>query len=137
MQQWIYHSDTAQLYAGNGILFGHCYSGNRAGLNNPAMESVHNVGPIPAGYYRVGTFFDDLEPNPPDGLEHKGPHVCYLITVAADGCTQIAPPYDREGLMVHGDNKKANFSASKGCLIAARFIRDAMQAGDILQVVHD
>jgi hypothetical protein len=139
MQTWTYWTDSGELYAQSGNLFGTCYSGNGAGLNNPAMESVHKIGPLPAGYYQFGKFFDDLPPTPPDGLDHKGPHVCHLISVETDGkggWKPCDPPYNRLGLMEHGDNKFADHSASEGCLIAARFIREATKTGDLLHVTY-
>jgi hypothetical protein len=122
---WKYHSDTGLIESPTGFALGESYSGNGAGLNNPAMESVHNVGPIPRGKWMIGQFFDD-----PGG---KGPVVAHLVD--CDG----TETFGRSGFMIHGDNSALNHSASEGCIVAPRFIRDQIRAGlltcSVLEVV--
>ena len=123
---WKYNSTTGDMLTPEGFKIGVCYSGHGAGLNNPSMENVRGVGPIPRGFYQFGEFFDDLPPSPPDGNHHKGPMVCHLVCVHknADGEWEDCPaPYGRSGFMLHGDNGAQNHTASDGCIIAARFIR--------------
>ena len=67
---WKYHSDTGQIESPTGFKLGDGYSGNGAGLNNPAMESAQGHGPIPRGSWTIGPFHDD-----PHG---KGPVVAHL-----------------------------------------------------------
>jgi hypothetical protein len=43
---WTYKQSTGELDH-NGAAIGAGYSGHGAGLNNPAMQNVHDVGPIP------------------------------------------------------------------------------------------
>jgi len=47
--------------------------------------------------------------------------------------------FGRSGFMVHGDNQALNHSASEGCIVAPRFIRDQIAAGlsvcSVLEVV--
>jgi hypothetical protein len=122
---WKYHSDTGLIESPIGFALGEGYSGNGAGLNNPAMESVHNHGPIPRGAWTIGPFHDD-----PGG---KGPVVAHLMPIA------ITETFGRAGFMVHGDNQALNHSASEGCIVAPRFIRDQIAAGlsvcSVLEVV--
>lgn len=113
---WTYEQRTGHLSL-NGILKGTGYSGHDAGVNNPALESVHDVGPIPRGKYVIGQFFDD-----PGG---KGPTVAHLTPV--DG----THTFGRGGFMIHGDNSAGNRSASHGCIILARFLRESVRdSGD-------
>jgi hypothetical protein len=42
----------------DGVFFALCYSGIGEGLNNPAMQEVHNVGPVPRGLYKIGEAYD-------------------------------------------------------------------------------
>lgn len=64
-------------------------------------------------------------------IHKKGPLVAHLTPV---------PPFDalgRTGLMMHGDNQLLNHSASKGCIVAAKFIREQVSESEdrILEVV--
>lgn len=114
---WKYYSLSGMMKAPSGAILGHGYSGNGQGLNNPAMENMHNIGPIPRGAYGIGAFFyDDCG---------KGPTVCDLIPLSE------TETFGRCGFMVHGDNRKANESASEGCIVAPRFIRDAMKLSPV------
>jgi hypothetical protein len=117
---WIYDQQTGILSDGTRQM--QCYSGHGPGLNNPALENVHDVGPIPAGIYTIGSFFNDDE---------KGPFVCNLIPVESNIM------YGRAGFMIHGDNRDANQTASHGCIVAPHAVRVAVQSsGDnTLQVI--
>ena len=97
------------------------YSGFGNGLNNPAMQDIPDVGPIPQGKYIIGAFFDDYSRPTHNG---KGPLVCHLTP---DQHTALG----RSGFMIHGDNVQLNHIASHGCIILARFAREAIaKSGD-------
>lgn len=104
---WVYHQSTGWLYR-EGKLVATGYSGNGEGLNNPAMEHVRDVGPIPAGLWRI----DDT----PFDHPKRGPF-----------CLRLAPrnhaARGRDGFLIHGDNKKGDRSASRGCIIFSRSVR--------------
>jgi hypothetical protein len=87
------------------------------------MESVHNHGPIPRGAWTIGPFHDD-----PGG---KGPVVAHLTPIEG------TETFGRAGFMIHGDNKALNHTASDGCIILARSLRQTIAgSGDHeLQVV--
>lgn len=110
---WVYNRPTGEL-SHNGKVVGKGYSGNGEGLNNPAIESVKDVGPIPAGEYTIGDFFDDIG--------GKGRLVCHLIP------SVLNMMFNRSGFMIHGDNKEMNHTASEGCIILAQFIREIIFA---------
>lgn len=86
------------------------YSGRGSGRNNPTQEKVISVGPIPRGMWR-------LEPS----REHStlGPVSIPLVPVAHNA-------HGRSGFYIHGDNRSANGTASSGCIIAPRRIREAI-----------
>ena len=89
-------------FSRNGNLIGIGYSGHGPGVNNPAMEGVVGVGPIPAGAWTIG-------PAHFDGP--LGPVVMNLDPVA---------PFDalgRSAFRIHGDNDHLNHTASDGCII--------------------
>ena len=120
---WVFASLSGEFISPANVMFGHGYAGNGKGLNNPKMEDVHNVGPIPRGVYSIGAFFN----SPGD----KGPLVCELTPCEGTNT------FGRSGFMIHGDTPAANHTASEGCIVAPRFIREAIAASKvrILRVV--
>lgn len=108
---WTYSQGTGIL-SYKGKLEGKGYSGNTQGLNNPKLEMVHNLGPIPKGVWEIGQWFDD---------RHLGPCVAALRPTSQD-------VYGRGGFFIHGDNAKMDHSASDGCIILPRFLRQAIKA---------
>ena len=125
MSAWTYHSDTGLIESPIGFKMGEGYSGNGAGLNNPAMESAPMHGPIPRGAWTIGEFFDD-----PGG---KGQVVAHLTPIEG------TDTFGRSGFMIHGDNSALDHSASEGCIVAPRFIREQIRDGlsvcSVLEVV--
>jgi hypothetical protein len=111
---WIFEQATGDLVNPEGIVVGQGYSGRGAGVDNPADEQIPDVGPLPEGFYTISPFFDD-----PGG---KGPIVAHLIPDVADQM------FERSGFMIHGDNREANHSASEGCIILARTLRELIAA---------
>lgn len=111
---WIYNVKAGTI-AGNGHSWTGIYSGHGEGLNNPLMEAVHGVGPIPRGEYKMT--WQDSHP-------HLGKTVALLTPIGHNAM-------GRTGLFEHGDNWKMNFTASDGCIIAPETVRDTMwAAGD-------
>ena len=90
---------------------GPLYSGHDRGLNNPGMEEIHGLGPIPRGLWTIGTFFDH---------PHLGPCVAHLMPVDHDA-------HMRTGFFIHGDNEEMDHSASDGCIVAGPMIRQAIR----------
>ncbi|MEO6339536.1 MAG: tlde1 domain-containing protein [Caulobacteraceae bacterium] len=95
------------------------YSGAGSGRNNPDLEGVVDVGPIPAGMYSIGR-----AQNSP----HLGPIVMALTPIGHKA-------HNRTGFMIHGDN--LSHSASHGCIILPRIVRTAIANGKlhVLEVV--
>lgn len=119
MSRWVYVQATGRLLH-DGALAGICYSGHGLGLDNPAMEAVHGVGPIPAGEWIIGP--------PKDPPDHLGP-VAMPLTPAPGNTA-----HGRSAFFMHGDNAEANHTASDGCIVAGPAIRRrvdrARAAGD-------
>jgi len=105
---WVYDQGSGQLFHKDQAV-GTGYSGQGEGKNNPAMESVHNVGPIPKGRYVIEA--------PHDTSTH-GP---YVLTLSPDAANVM---HERSGFLVHGDSLKAPGTASEGCIILARKLRE-------------
>ena len=117
---WTFNSSNGALSRG-GALCGMGYSGRGNGVNNPSLERVHDVGPIPRGEYLISSFFTDPE---------KGPLVARLSPLPD------TDTYGRGGFMLHGDNPELNRTASLGCIIMSHGARAAVcQSGDLELVV--
>jgi Tlde1 domain len=105
---WVYHQRTGRLES-NGRQVATGYSGTGAGRNNPAMETLHNQGPIPRGTYTIGQAHDTRD---------HGPHVMSLTPRAGQNM------HGRAGFLIHGDNVRHD--ASTGCIILPREIRNVI-----------
>lgn len=106
-----------------GTLIGEAGSGCGEGYNNPALDHVKDVGPIPCGLYGIGAFFDD-----PGKM---GPMVARLIPIGHDA-------KGRTGFAIHGRNANADLTDdSNGCIVADREIRNAIRnSGDNVLLVE-
>jgi len=78
------------------------YSGNGAGLNNPEMQQVKDVGPIPQGRYTI---------EPPHADPVVGPVAMRLQPAEANEM------FGRGDFLIHGDNAAMNQTASEGCIV--------------------
>lgn len=90
------------------------YSGAGRGKNNPAMQAAQGVGPIPRGRWKIVSVGDR-----PDST---GPFTIVL---------EPAPGTDtcgRSAFRIHGDSVANPGSASHGCIILPRPIRNRIWA---------
>ena len=124
-----YRQSTGSIQDGLGYL-GIGYSGHGQGLDNPEMEVVSDVGPIPAGRWKMASYSGAAH------YEDKGPGVIVLDPMPDDQGA-IAWAHGRAGFLVHGDNEAGNHTASHGCIIAGPAVRARMwaDADKIIQVV--
>lgn len=106
------------------------YSGHGEGLNNPALDHVASVGPIPRGRWAIGA---------PRDSNNVGPYALPLEPIDAMGNLALRPDvaHGRSGFLIHGDNLHRNRSASHGCIVMARRIREliADSSDNVLEVV--
>lgn len=123
---WTWNSANGNLSRG-GELVGTGYAGGDKGqrpdgVNNPALQNVHNVGPLPQGKYTIGEFLD---------RPTLGKFAGQLIPAPENEM------YGRSGFYIHGDTEEMNQSASDGCIILPYTIREQIaNSGDTdLQVV--
>lgn len=120
---WQYEQATGRLRDENGTVQGVGYSGRYPdGKNKPEMQDEQNVGPIPAGEYSIGL--------PVDTVTH-GPFVLPLVP---DPKNQM---FGRSAFLIHGDSVVAPGTASEGCIIMARDVRQQIaKSGDnVLEVI--
>lgn len=112
---WTYEQSTGRILQ-DGVRVAIGYSGAGECKNDPASQDVHNAGPIPRGHYSIGA--------PCDTMTH-GPYVLRLTPDAAnDMC-------GRAGFLIHGDSVVHPGTASEGCIILGRAIREKIwDSGD-------
>ena len=109
---WSWDQSEGALYM-NGALVARGYSGRGQGRNNPAMEAVRAIGPIPAGRWRIA---------PPRTSPRTGPHVMDLTPIDHDA-------HGRSAFQIHGDN--ATGDASSGCIVLPRATRETISKSDL------
>lgn len=107
---WVYSQSTGKL-SKDGVFMTIGYSGHAEGKNNPNMQSVPNVGPIPVGLYYIEAPID---------TDTHGP---FVLRLTPDPKNEM---FDRSGFLVHGDSIKDPGSASHGCIIMPRYARERM-----------
>lgn len=118
---WTYEQATGRLLC-DGVEVAVGYSGRGAGKNNPAMEDVHHVGPIPRGVWVFGDAVD---------TETHGPRVLRLKP------GEETDTFGRSGFLIHGDNPAHPGESSYGCIVLERKARWALHCSGVrlLEVV--
>jgi hypothetical protein len=118
---WTYVQKTGELLR-DGLHIAVGYSGWKNGKNNPEMQNVEEVGPIPVGKYFIGT--------PHDTLTH-GP---FVLPLTPDPGNEM---FGRSAFLMHGDSVVDPGTASRGCIIMSRAVRtEVAESGDkLLQVI--
>jgi hypothetical protein len=107
--RWAYQQSTGNYYD-NGEWLGSGYSGNGEGFNNHSLEAVPNIGPIPTGTWCFGEAFDS---------KNTGPMSIRMTPVGHDA-------HGRSAFQLHGDSIRNPGTASKGCPIAPRWLREVI-----------
>jgi RHS repeat-associated protein len=95
------------------------YAGTGPGRNNPDMQQVHDVGPLPRGDYTIGPAYYN---------QHTGP-ITHNLT--PDPATEM---YTRDLMRIHGNNSQND--ASNGCIILPPAVRSQLHGGDRLKVTQ-
>lgn len=113
---WLYSQTLGWLWdPQNKVICNHAYSGHEDGLNNPYCEHVPFVGPIPRGLWKIKHTYKS---------DRVGPVAIVLEPHGHDA-------HGRTYFRIHGDNRKMDKSASKGCIIAPRDVREVIQHSDV------
>lgn len=110
---WVYEQRTGRLRDPLGNLLGVGYAGGNCcqqseGRNNPDMDHIANVGPLPRGRYTIE--------KPRDTVTH-GPYVLPLTPHVGNVM------HGRGAFLIHGDSVVRPGCASDGCIIQARDVR--------------
>lgn len=98
------------------------YSGKGRGKNNPSMQAAVGTGPIPQGKWTIVGWHDS--PN-------TGP-----FTLTLQACMGTIT-FGRSEFRIHGDSIAHPGTASHGCIILPRLVRDTIwRSGDrVIDVV--
>lgn len=118
---WTFIQSTGELLH-DGEHKGFGYSGSGPGKNNAEMQDIRNVGPIPRGTYAIG--------EPHDSKSH-GP---YVLALEPSPDNEM---FGRSCFLIHGDSIEHPGTASEGCIILSRFVREQIgtSGDDLLAVV--
>ena len=104
-----YEQSTGRLCEDDGSLVGLGWAGHLDGKNNPAMQDVKGVGPLPKGTYTIE--------DPEDGT-HLGP----LAFPLTPNPTNVM--FGRSGFFLHAAEIKNPSMSSDGCIIMNRMVRE-------------
>lgn len=85
------------------------YSGHPPHVNDAEAQALKARGPIPRGRYRVSHPWEHVR---------LGPVAMFLVPFVANDMQ------GRSGFFIHGDNSYGNNTASHGCIILPRRIRE-------------
>lgn len=118
-----YEQISGRMLSATGVI-GVGYSGFSMGKNNPDMQEVRNVGPIPCGMYTIEA--------PVDSPKHGK----FSMLLVPDLENQM---HGRDEFLIHGDSIDFPGRASQGCIIISRWVRELIwNSGDHrLQVVRE
>lgn len=95
---WLYFQTTGELWLDEALI-GDGYSGHGVGRNNPVMQAIPNVGPIPVGMYVIGPAYTHPK---------KGSLVMRL--------TPMGHTFGREGFLIFGDTAQPS-EPCEGCML--------------------
>lgn len=108
-----YSQTSGEMRSDTGALLGTGYAGHGAGVNNPAMQSIHDVGPLPQGVYTIAA---------PVNTTTHGPYVMWLTPDPANEM------FGRSGFGIHADEiaNPGKRLASTGCIVMSNEARVAI-----------
>jgi hypothetical protein len=106
---WTYQQATGKLLDPDGNVVGIGYSGAGEWKNKPDAQHLADKGPIPCGEYKIGV--------PTDTVTH-GPYVIPLTPGKNNNM------FGRSGFLLHGDSVVSPGTASEGCIIQSRDVRN-------------
>lgn len=115
---WIYHQRTGVIERAKTKYTG-AYAGHRVGKNNPDMQMVRGIGPLPQGSYRIQSPRDS----------HRVGHYAMPLSPLAETQT-----YGRTAFYIHGDNPSHVGDSSTGCIVIGRQQRQRIWASGDHQV---
>jgi hypothetical protein len=119
---WIWCSATGALLDAQRQNKAYGYAGRGSGVNNPDLQHVKGIGPLPEAVYVIA---------PPRDSDVTGAYSLPLIPQVGSEL------YGRSSFAVHGDSHSHPGEASHGCIVLTRAQREKIWASDdhVLRVV--
>jgi hypothetical protein len=110
---WTFENGTGRLLDPDGTFVEQGYAGgakgtHKEGINNPALQFVRDIGPLPVGVYTMG-----------DPVEHSQLGIL-AIPLTPDPSNDMR---GRGGFYCHGDKIGSPGCASDGCIIVGHSTR--------------
>jgi hypothetical protein len=117
-----YDQATGELFDSEGNLLGMGYSGRDPYKNDPSAEGLVDEGPIPRGFWKLAS----LELTTP----LHGPYVI-VLKPGQSTRTRIVDVLKRDpdSFRIHGDSVAHLGSASSGCIVLGRSVREQIWTG--------
>lgn len=113
---WTYEQKTGKLYNKDGEYVATGYAGTPEHKNNPDSQELVAKGPAPRGVYMLDA---------PHTSAKTGPYVMNMVP------SKENQMFGRYAFQIHGDSIKKPGTASNGCLVFARNIREKIwNSGD-------
>jgi Protein of unknown function (DUF2778) len=113
---WNFKQSTGQMRDAGGKEIAVGWAGQREGKNNPTMQGVAGVGPLPQGQYTIGE---------PHESPHTGP---YTMDLTPDPSNNML---GRSVFRIHGAAFEHPELSSEGCIIMPRYVREMIwNSGD-------
>lgn len=106
---WQYKQTTGELRNAAGTVVAKGYSGKGEYKNKHEHQDVRGMGPIPVGCYTI---------NPPHQSLKTG---AYAMDLMPDSSNVM---FGRDSFQMHGDSLRQPGTASSGCIIMPRAIRE-------------
>lgn len=99
------------------------YAGREAGKNNPDMQNVKGIGPLPRGWYTA-------QPPGDDAVVGK-----FAMRLIPDVGNEM---FGRNSFFMHGDSIQQPGMASHGCIVMPRAVREKfwLMSDHRIQVTH-
>lgn len=110
---WSYKISTGELFDKNNKLIARGYSGKGVHKNKIESTSIKSLGPLPVGKYSISA---------PRKSEVTGPYAMDLVPAKENNM------FGRSAFQIHGDSIREPGTASTGCIIMPRNIRELVWA---------
>ncbi len=111
---WVWDQSAGTLSRGGNVV-SRGYSGKGRGKNNPNLQALQGIGPLPRGRYRIGA---------PRTSQRTGPYAMDLFPIDATPGDTRHDATGRSAFQIHGDSVRAPGTASSGCIILPRLVRE-------------
>lgn len=108
------YSQKSGILQHDGNFVGAGWAGQGAGKNNPEMQNVSNIGPLPRGRYLIGAAYTHPKLGP------------VVMNLAPDPLNEM---FGRSDFRIHGASFVNPELSSHGCIVLSKAIRILIDTG--------